>query len=200
MYFSPYSDSLWCTVGIMPVGLHIVKKFGCFWKKNVFPNSLCNIHGILIATQQSVHQLDEGTDSDGDYCHIKEVSAQDTHTIKKVQFNLGPQTKRIDKSTKPVSSSPSKVQCWLCDGPHAFRQCTELICMKNICFKHPQVREHFQQLLLNKNGEAVKVLLDAPELFDHDPYAKVYGINDGSEDQLNEENENISSGDEQVNY
>jgi hypothetical protein len=36
--------------------------------------------------------------------------------------------------------------------------------------QHPQVRKHFQQLLLNKNhGDTLKVLLNFPELFDNVP-------------------------------
>ena len=129
--------------------------------------SLCNIHGISIS-QQSIHQVDECSDTIEDNCCVDEdgVKNDTFQTIRKVQFDLGKQVKQIDKYKTSVPASSQKVQCWLCDGPHAFRQCSELVRMKNICFKRPQVRKHFQQLLLNKNGDAIKVLLDAPELFD----------------------------------
>jgi hypothetical protein len=64
-----------------------------------------------------------------------------------------------------------KVQCWLCDGPHSFRQCKELVHIRGVCTQRPQVRKHFRNLLLQKNhGNELKVLLEAPELFD-DPAA-----------------------------
>jgi hypothetical protein len=62
----------------------------------------------------------------------------------------------------------SAVQCWLCDGPHSFRQCEELVRMKNICAKRPQVQKHFHQLLLKKNVDGIKMILDAPDIFDDD--------------------------------
>jgi hypothetical protein len=42
--------------------------------------------------------------------------------------------------------------------------------VKNVCAQRPQVLKHFRHLLLQKNqGNELKVLLDAPELFDdHD--------------------------------
>jgi hypothetical protein len=38
--------------------------------------------------------------------------------------------------------------------------------MKSVCIKRPSVLKHFQQLLLDKNGEAIRILLETPEFFD----------------------------------
>lgn len=81
--------------------------------------------------------------------------------------------KKVSFATPTSSDSTTdvKVQCWLCDGPHSFRQCKELVRIRGVCTQRPQVRKHFRNLLLQKNhGNELKVLLDAPELFD-DPTA-----------------------------
>jgi hypothetical protein len=73
---------------------------------------------------------------------------------------------KTDQSPPTSHQKTSTVQCWLCDGPHSFRQCSELNHMKSVCIKRPSVLKHFQQLLLKKNGEAIRILMEAPEFVD----------------------------------
>jgi hypothetical protein len=117
--------------------------------------SLSQIHGISIGhSPTNVHQISEDplvNCEDKDKEHIKAIdSSKSTTKLKKVRFQ--PKT--------------STVQCWLCDGPHSFRECSELKRMKSVCIKRPSVLKHFQQLLLDKNGDAIKILMEAPEFFD----------------------------------
>jgi hypothetical protein len=108
--------------------------------------SLAQVHGISLAAGSisHIHQV-----SDDDKVNCDEQDQCD-------QINLMDQGKQrqSSKKTKPISS-PSPVQCWLCDGPHGFRQCNELNRMKSVCIKRPNVLKHFQQMLLDKNSQAI---------------------------------------------
>jgi Integrase core domain. len=120
--------------------------------------SLCNVHGIFLAApiHSNIQFLENDTNLEN--CHT------DNDAIKKIQSH---QAKKLSSSLASSPPNDPKVQCWLCDGPHSFRQCQELVRIKGVCAQRPQVRKHFHQLLLQKsNGFELKVLLDAPELFD----------------------------------
>jgi hypothetical protein len=135
-------------------------------------SSLANIHGVTVSGNQpsAVHQVDDtpaavnGSDDnvqhDTDDCRIKALT------------NRPPKPRPINQQSSLRSTKAkmeSKVVCWLCDGPHSFRQCKELDRMKSVCIQRPNVMRHFQQLLLKKDGEGIKVLMDAPEFFDEGP-------------------------------
>jgi hypothetical protein len=134
--------------------------------------SLCNIHGINVSNT-NIQQLGITVDDKEEDCDDNELK----ETVKKVQFSKTirhnvdkPKVKSTNSHIANLKEGQSNVQCWLCDGPHTFCQCSELTRMKNLCFKRPQVKKHFQQLLLQRNGDAIKVLLDAPDLFDDDVF------------------------------
>jgi Integrase core domain. len=121
--------------------------------------SLCNIHGISIANS-NINQVIAGESNDqDDYCDTSDVNES---SIKKVHFQN--KSKNSDSKTSTKQPKQTSVQCWLCDGPHSFRQCNELTRMRSLCIKRPQVLKHFQDLLLKKEG--IKVLMDASEFFD----------------------------------
>mmetsp|Transcript_14774 Transcript_14774/g.27803 ORF Transcript_14774/g.27803 Transcript_14774/m.27803 type:complete len:174 (-) Transcript_14774:869-1390(-) len=125
--------------------------------------SLCNVHGISIS-QTNIHLLSQQCEFNTEDCY----DVTNTASVKKVHFDLNKRLNKIDKPITTSSTNKPAVQCWLCDGPHTFQQCSELTRMKNICAKRPQVQKHFRQLLLNRNAGGIKVLLDAPDLFDDD--------------------------------
>eukprot|EP00557_Chaetoceros_sp_GSL56_P006725 CAMPEP_0176492420 /NCGR_PEP_ID=MMETSP0200_2-20121128/8986_1 /TAXON_ID=947934 /ORGANISM="Chaetoceros sp., Strain GSL56" /LENGTH=96 /DNA_ID=CAMNT_0017889975 /DNA_START=99 /DNA_END=389 /DNA_ORIENTATION=- len=54
--------------------------------------------------------------------------------------------------------------------------------MKNVCIKRPSVLKHFRQLLLEKNSDAIRVLLEAPDFFDNDPLESI-PIDNASSDE-----------------
>jgi hypothetical protein len=147
--------------------------------------SLCNIHGVSVASG-SINQLNDQDDTK-DHC-------RDTDNPPYIDPLIGTISKLQSVQQKPQASSNASptVKCWLCDGPHSFRQCKDLTRVKTICAQRPQVRKHFQQLLLNKtNGDAIKVLLELPELFedsgpDHADNAK----QDSSPDRDGDDNVN----------
>lgn len=119
--------------------------------------SLCQIHGIT-SNAANIQQLNVDHTFDQDNC--RSPTAPDD--IKRIQHHQT-QTGDSDRLSK---NKASQVQCWLCDGPHSFRQCQELTRMKSVCAKRPQVKKHFRQLLLERNAPALKVLVDAPDFFD----------------------------------
>mmetsp|Transcript_3560 Transcript_3560/g.6720 ORF Transcript_3560/g.6720 Transcript_3560/m.6720 type:complete len:615 (-) Transcript_3560:1923-3767(-) len=150
--------------------------------------SLCNVHGISIGNA-NIQQLNALETVDTDDCCDDKTSITDDDSIKKLQSNFHSSKTSSDKS-KVLESA--QVKCWLCDGPHSFRQCKDLVRVKNICSQRPQVRKHFQQLLLQKTGgDAIKVLLDFPEIFDdssldvHDATAATESINDEDHARVN---------------
>jgi hypothetical protein len=126
--------------------------------------SLANIHGIPIvnSSASNIHQISDhpvDCDEESDKASIKAVMSNKSTSATNHQRD-----KLHSKQQK--SQQQSTLRCWLCDGPHSFRQCTELTRMKSLCIKHPSVLKHFQQLLLDKNGEAIRVMMEAPEFFD----------------------------------
>jgi hypothetical protein len=52
--------------------------------------------------------------------------------------------------------------------------------MKSVCIKRPSVLKHFQQLLLDKNGEAIRILMEAPEFFDDNSFSGTEHIDNPS--------------------
>jgi hypothetical protein len=120
--------------------------------------SLCNVHGISIS-QSAIHSLNNQSATPVEDCSVDHASS-----VKKVHFATRVGEQSIHKS----KSENTKVQCWLCDGPHSFPQCDNLVRMKNICVKRPQVQKHFRQLLLKKNADGIKMILDTPDIFDDD--------------------------------
>lgn len=68
-----------------------------------------------------------------------------------------------------VHKNGPTVQCWLCNGPHLFQQCKELIRMNSVCAQWPWVKKHFWQLLRERNAPVLKFLADAPDFFDDEP-------------------------------
>jgi hypothetical protein len=132
--------------------------------------SLANIHGVPIASSVSnIHQISDKTvDCDDD----------DHNAIKALTSTKKLTTRHSDRKYTVNGSKTSTVQCWLCDGPHSFRQCSELNRMKSVCIKRPSVLKHFQQLILDKNGEAIRVLMDAPEFFDDKSFSQSHDIKD----------------------
>lgn len=59
--------------------------------------------------------------------------------------------------------------------------------MKSVCIQRPNVMKHFQQLLLKKDGEGIKVLMDAPEFFDEGSLNSNNDSNDTDETPLNDD-------------
>jgi hypothetical protein len=134
--------------------------------------SICHVHGISVshATPTNVHQLKDSDTIDvkEDCCDASQTTDTSIHKV-----NASSSKKPHDALPKSLNQLPSTspkgttVQCWLCDGPHSFRQCQELARVKGVWPQRPQVRKHFRQLLLQRNpGNELKVLLDAPEFFD----------------------------------
>lgn len=104
--------------------------------------SLVHVHGFVITNSPSKNYqvLDQEVDYDDESKH---------DGIKLFDFH-SPYS--VPKQIRTTPSKLSTVQCWLYDGPHKFHQCTDLVRMKSACIKHPSILQHFQQLLLNKNG------------------------------------------------
>jgi hypothetical protein len=137
---------------------------------------MAHIHGINMGTTMPgiISQVSVPQDS---------ACADDNDNIKAIDGKKATKVLPKRKVHFPsTSTSSSTVQCWLCDGPHSFHQCQELTKMKSVCIKRPSVLKHFQQLLLDKNGEAIRVLLDAPEFFD-DTISQAEDITDNHFDQ-----------------
>jgi hypothetical protein len=149
--------------------------------------SLANIHGINLTNSGNIHQITSDSlvdcHSDDGIDHIKSIDLN-----KKIDKNFPSPQKKVQFA----SSTGSKVQCWLCDGPHGFRQCKDLDRMKSVCKKRPSVLKHFQQLVLDKNSEGIRILMDAPELFDDLPFdqSKEPQSNDNSSDDQPDDNIN----------
>jgi hypothetical protein len=130
-------------------------------------SSLANIHGVVTSgsLQQSlIHQVD---DSNVDETDDIDVPTDDCR-IKAISNNGNKPRPTSQKSSfQPTKAKmESKVICWLCDGLHSFRQCKELARMKSVCIQRPNVLKHFQQVLLKKDGDGIKILMDAPDFFD----------------------------------
>jgi hypothetical protein len=151
----------------------------------------------LPSTIQSLAQLHGLSSSSGSSNHIHQVSEQQVdckeenndksiHAINKNNKSLPP---RDHSSSKSTANPP--VQCWLCDGPHGFRQCKELTRMKSVCIKRPNVLKHFQQMLLDKNSQAIRVLLEAPEFFDESTLAD----DSDQSDQMSQKGNDDDNGD-----
>jgi hypothetical protein len=69
--------------------------------------------------------------------------------------------------------------------------------MKSVCIQRPNVLKHFQQLMLKRDGEGIKVLMDAPEFFDED-MMESHGHNTNTDsndtaDNNNEDDQHIKS-------
>jgi hypothetical protein len=148
--------------------------------------SMAHVHGIHIGNSTSngnVNQLSSDLQESND-----KVENDDIKIIKDDK-----KVKTLPKHTVKFSSnSPStSVQCWLCDGPHSFRQCQDIARMKSVCIKRPSVLKHFQQLILDRNGEAIRAMLDAPEFFDESLECASNNYDDADQvqdsDQTNEE-------------
>jgi hypothetical protein len=152
--------------------------------------SLATFHGISISQSLSpvshINKIDQPADDMDDCYNDPDIKALSSN--KQVK-------KHGDKATLGSNDFPLKpalrgnlsngVQCWLCDGPHTFRQCQELQRMKSVCIKRPNVLKHFQHMLLNKNSAAIKVLLDASEFFDDNEFQGIAGSadpNQGTDD------------------
>jgi hypothetical protein len=130
-------------------------------------SSLANIHGVVTSgpLQQSlIHQVDDSNVDESDEIDVP----TDDCRIKAISNNGNKPRPTSQKSSfQPTKAKmESKVVCWLCDGPHSFRQCKELARMKSVCIQRPNVLKHFQQLLLKKDGDGIKILMDAPDFFD----------------------------------
>jgi hypothetical protein len=123
--------------------------------------SLAHLHGLSLSNSSNhIHQVSE-----------QQVDCEDDNdeSIRAIIKNNKSLPTRKHDSNK--STANPSLQCWLCDGPHGFRQCKELSRMKSVCIKRPNVLKHFQQMLIDKNGQAIRVLLDAPEFFDESQFA-----------------------------
>jgi hypothetical protein len=124
--------------------------------------SLAQIHGLSMSSGvlTNVHQVEDTpvdcTDDDDGIHLIGDKKPKPMPSCK----SPPPSTSLSDRKTSLM------VQCWLCDGPHNFRPCKDIARMKSVCIKRPNVLKHFQQMLLDRNGQAIRVLLDAPEFFD----------------------------------
>jgi hypothetical protein len=155
--------------------------------------SLAQVHGISVSNApNNIHKV---SDDDLADCGDK----HDAEEIKIVNSSSknNPSNKKNIVKFKSVSGT-SGVQCWLCDGPHSFRQCNELSRMKRVCIKRPSVLKHFQQLLLDKNGEAIRILMEAPEFFD-DAAALDSAHSEEPSPSPNEDPSNDNAADDQVN-
>jgi hypothetical protein len=84
--------------------------------------SLCNVHGISMSTTPvptNIQLVDDNMDSSVD---CDKMFTLDEASVKKIQSSG--MKKKVSFATPPSSDSTNdvKVQCWLCDGPHSFRQ------------------------------------------------------------------------------
>lgn len=101
--------------------------------------SICHVHGILISTNNNsnVQQLDDSGSDGMENCCVTTLTSDDV--IKKVQFDVPNKQSSTPWSSKRKTDTlgDTQVQCWLCDGPHSFRQCKGLNHVKGVCARHP---------------------------------------------------------------
>ena len=141
--------------------------------------NLCHTHGISLSAPhiQLVHDDDQYMNEAIEHPHIRKIVANPGNNCKVFP-----------------SKNNANVQCWLCDGNHTFHDCTSLRHMKTICSERPQVLCHFQQLLLKRDGPAIKIHLDAPEFFDDTLSGpNVQESNDDTEQSLTDHHSTTSS-------
>jgi hypothetical protein len=140
-------------------------------------HSLSVLHGINLSAPSmgsNIHQVGDNVSQDD--CHDtlpNDIKALNQHkpSVSFKEKSLPPVMSHKSSHLKSaLRSGDNNVQCWLCDGAHSFRHCQDLQRMKSVCIKRPNVLKHFQRMLLNKNGDAIKILLDASEFFDEDSF------------------------------
>jgi hypothetical protein len=124
--------------------------------------SIARVHGISIGPvtgqiQQVLHDGDSN-DTPSDY---------PTNDPSSVLESIQQLSKNVSTTTR-ASGHQSTVQCWLCDGPHTFRECKELQRLHNVCAKRPILTKYITKMMKSTRDDAtkkisIKVILDTYE-------------------------------------
>jgi hypothetical protein len=121
-------------------------------------SSLARIHGIPITL--STDKVQQVADTHGDSNSITCMGDNDP-LLALDSIQQIPSTTMM----KQPSSPSSLVQCWLCDGPHTFRDCKELKRLHTVCAKRPNLSKYVTKLIKNARDDntrkvSIKVILD----------------------------------------
>lgn len=126
--------------------------------------SLAQIHGISLANSSTtIQQVSFQSDVDNQF--VDDGKADDDMVLMDSIQKVGFKVAKIDKPMK--SSVKRDVQCWLCDGAHAFRQCDQLKRLQSICAQRPNLSKYLQQIVSRQHENSdlkrlsVKAILES---------------------------------------
>jgi hypothetical protein len=132
--------------------------------------SLATIHGIPLtqsSMQSQVQQVRNDNIDIPDICIDGNDPIQAVTSINQLQTTLNQ-----SKLSSPTSSKSTVIQCWLCDGPHTFKDCKDLKRLHSGCAKHPTLSKYVAKMVQGKQDDntkciSIKAILEAHDEEDH---------------------------------